>query len=56
MQSFLISSGNLKTGVSRKQSTPKFPKNKHFLPPEMHTHVCVSGGKKLKTVKTQATF
>ena len=34
---------NLKTGVSRKQSTPKFPKNKHFLP---HTYVCVSGGKK----------
>ena len=23
---------NLKTGVSRKQSTPKFAKNKHFLP------------------------
>ena len=21
-------------GVSRKQSTPKFPKNKHFLPPD----------------------
>ena len=29
--------GNLKTGVSRKQSTPKFPKNKHFLPPDTHT-------------------
>ena len=25
------------TGVSRKQSTPKFPKNKHFLPPDTHT-------------------
>ena len=25
---------------------PKFPKNKHFLPPDMHTYVCVSGGKK----------
>ena len=35
---------NLKTGVSRKQSTLKFPKNKHFLPPD--THTCVSGGKK----------
>ena len=23
---------NLKTGVSRKQSTPNFPKNEHFLP------------------------
>ena len=34
---------NLKTGVSRKQSTPKFRKNKHFLPPNKHT---VTGGKK----------
>ena len=24
---------NLKMGVSRKQSTPNFPKNEHFLPP-----------------------
>ena len=37
---------NLKTGISRKQSTPKFPKNKHSLPPDTHTYVCVSGGKK----------
>ena len=29
---------NLKTGVSRKQSTPNFPKNEHFL--------CASEGKK----------
>ena len=35
---------NLKTGVSRKQSMPKFPKNKHFLPPDTHTYVCISGG------------
>ena len=35
---------NLKTGVSRKQSTLKFLKNKHFLPPDTHTYV--SGGKK----------
>ena len=34
---------NLETGVSRKQSMPKFPKNKHFLPPDTHTYV---GGKK----------
>ena len=27
---------NLKTGVSRKQSTPNFPKNEHFLPPDTH--------------------
>ena len=37
---------NLRTGVSRKQSTPNFPKNEHFLPPDTHTFVCVSGGKK----------
>ena len=30
-------------GVSRKQSTPNFPKNEHFLPPDTHTYVCVSG-------------
>ena len=28
------------------QSTPHFPKNKHFLPPDTHTNMCVSGGKK----------
>ena len=37
---------NLKIGVSRKQSLPNFPKNKHFLPPDTHTYVCVTGGKK----------
>ena len=37
---------NLKTGVSRKQSTPNFPKNEHFLPHDKHTYVCISGGKK----------
>ena len=37
---------NLKTSVSRKQSTPNFPKSKHFLPPNTHTYVRVSGGKK----------
>ena len=26
--------------VTRKQSMPNFPKNEHFLPPDMHTHVC----------------
>ena len=24
-------------GVTRKQSTPNFPKNEHFLPPDTHT-------------------
>ena len=33
-------------GVSRKQITPNFSKNKHFLTPDTHTQVCVSGGKK----------
>ena len=37
---------NLKTGVSRKQSTSNFSKNKHFLLPDAHMYVCVSGGKK----------
>ena len=37
---------NLKTVVTRKQSMPNFPKNEHFLPPDMHTCVGVSGGKK----------
>ena len=37
---------NLKRGISRKQSTPNFPKNEHFLLPDTHTYVCVSGGKK----------
>ena len=37
---------NLKTEVTRTQSTPNFPKNERFLPPDTHTYVCVSGGKK----------
>ena len=37
---------NLKTGVSRKQSKPNFPKNEHLLPPDTDMFVCVSGGKK----------
>ena len=35
---------NLKTVVSRKQSTLNFPQKEHFLPPD--THMCVSGVKK----------
>ena len=31
---------------TRKQNTPNFPKNKHFLPPETPTYVCISGNKK----------
>ena len=37
---------NLKTRVLRKQGSPNFSKNEHFLPPDTHTYVCVSGGKK----------
>ena len=37
---------NLKTGVTRKPSTPNFSKNDHFLPPGPHTHTYISGGKK----------
>ena len=37
--------GDLKTGVTRKQSTSNIPKNENFLPPDAHTHMCVSGGK-----------
>ena len=30
---------NLKTGVTRKQSMPNFPKTEHLLPPYTHTYV-----------------
>ena len=30
----------------KEQSTSNYPNSEHFLPPDMHTHVCVSGGKK----------
>ena len=33
---------NLKVGVTRKQSTPNFPKNEYFLLLDMHTLVYVS--------------
>ena len=35
----------LKTGASRRQSTPNFPRNEYFLTHDRHTYVCVSGGK-----------
>ena len=31
--------GETQTGDSRKESTPNFPKNEHFLPPVTHTYV-----------------
>ena len=33
-------------GITRKRSTPNFPENEHFLPPDANTYVCVSEGKK----------
>ena len=47
---------NLKTGVSRKQSTSNFPKNEHFLPPDTHTYMCVSGDKKCSFFGKLACF
>ena len=38
--------GKFTTGVTRKQSTPNFPENEHFLAPDTQTCVCISGGKK----------
>ena len=32
--------------VSRKQSTPSFSKMEHLLPPDTHTNMYISGGKK----------
>ena len=37
---------NLKTDVTRKQSTQNIPKNKHFLLPDTHRNVCELGAKK----------
>ena len=34
--SLISKKANLKTGVLRKQSTPNFPKNEHFLTPNKH--------------------
>ena len=34
------------TVVTRKQRTPNFLKNEHFLPTDTHKYVCVVGGTK----------
>ena len=36
----------LKTEVARKEGTSYFPENEYFVPHDMHTYVCVTGGKK----------
>ena len=33
-------------GIIHLVRTQDFPENFYFLPPDMHTYVCVSGGKK----------
>ena len=47
---------NLKTGVSRKESMPTFPKNEHIFPPDTHTYMCVSGGKNVRFSENLASF
>ena len=37
--------GKCQNEMTRKQRTPSFPKNEHFLPSNTHTYVCVSGDK-----------
>ena len=46
MEKSLDYSTTLNIIIKVKPSWSEFPKNKHFLPPDTHTHVCVSGGKK----------
>ena len=38
--------GESQNGCFKKQSTPNVSKSEHFLPPDTHTYVCVSTGKK----------
>ena len=47
---------NLKTGVSRKEGTPNFAKNEHFLPSDTHPYVRVSGGTKCSFFGKLACF
>ena len=42
--------------VTREQSTPNFPKNERYLPPDTHTYVCVSGGKKCSFFRSFGMF
>ena len=38
--------GQSHNGYYKKKSTSNFPENKHILPPDTHTNVCISRGKK----------
>ena len=44
--SVICKRANLKTSVSRKQSTPNFPKKRTFFSPDTHTYVSGGGGKR----------
>ena len=46
LSSLISQKGESQSSVSRKQRKPHFPKNEHFLPPDTHTYMCVSRGKK----------
>ena len=42
---------NLKMGVSRKQSTPNFPKNEHFSSPIPSRHGCISDASRRRLIQ-----
>ena len=44
--SIISQKGESQNGCFKKKSKSHFPKNELFLPPDMHTYACISGGKK----------
>ena len=46
INSSVTKQGESQNRCFKKKSTPNFPKNDHFLPPDAHTYVYVSGSKK----------
>ena len=46
MLSVIRQKGKFENGCFKKTKHAKFPKNKHFSPPDTHTYVSVSGNKK----------
>ena len=46
LPSFLPQKSESQNGFFKKTKHAKFPKNEHFLPPDTHTYVCVSRGRK----------
>ena len=47
---------NLKKEVTRKQSSPNFPKIEHFLPSYTHTYVCVPGVRNIRFSENLVSF